>query len=264
VGTRKIDDDTYYQYTVAVGRDELLTVNVDDNTSIAAGNLVIFDEKTDSLYDGNVDFTVLTSSAAIAVKSYNDASKLLTYYNGTSRADANSAFDGTGSIQSTTVDDDVVIRYVNADDKKAGDEIGVNAFDGTTGFANAAIYDVDGDGLYDVIFVETSGDVNLLGNTAFGAVTTESITASDATGDNASAYSVSAPASVEVGASFTVTVSCTGINDTTNAKETVTVTYNGTAKVLTFTSASASSQSVSFTAASGQTSVTTAVVATAK
>ena len=260
VGVRSIDDTTYYQYTVDTSADNSVTVYADDNTSIAAGDLVYFEESSDQTYDASADFHKLTSSNAVAVNSYNEAAKLLTYYTATSRTDASQAFTGTGTPTSVTMDDEAVVVYVDADGKKGGEVIGVSKFDGTTGYANAAIKDTDSDGLYDVIFVETSGEVNLLGNAAFGSVTTGTITNSNPSisGSGNGTYTVTVPGTAEVGATFNVTVACSGLGSG-HASETVTVTYNSVSQNITFTAAS--SKTVSFTCASGSNAVTASVTA---
>ena len=232
VGTRVIDDDTYFQYTVWTGEET--TVYASNDTSIAAGDIVSFDQASDNKYDQSTtggrtpDISVLRKAAdgtltgadAIAVNRYTESSKLLSYYTGTTGSSI-LGYTG-GSASSITVDDDVKIVYVNAKDKAAGDAIGVNSFDATTGFANALIVK-DANGVVVGIIVETSGDVNM-GGSAFGNPTmrTVSVTATGATAYDTNSVS---PASVEDGFSGTVTVSIADADGTPTANHTYTITY---------------------------------------
>ena len=283
-GTRTLNDDTYYQYTVAVGRDEDVVVNVDDASTLAAGDLIMFDEATDTKYTGNDgtknstgDITHLVTATGtpeaksdiIAVKDYNESNRLLTYYTDLARPSVTGEF--TGTMASITVDKDVKIVYVNAKDNEAGEEVGVGAFDASTGYANA-VFHTDDDGIVDAILVETSGKANLdkygsgknAATTNFGGTAVVTLGAapsiSASAGANAAyttAYSNATPA---VGAEFNVTVTLAGAIDAANSKETVSITYNGETKTVDFTAAG--SKSVTFTAAAGQTAVTATATGT--
>ena len=278
VGTRTIDDDTFYRYTVAVGRDEDVEVNV-TTTALAAGKLVKFDEATDAQYVAG-DFEILVSADdtvlagghtyLAAVKDYSESNRLLTYYTGASRANINDTFIGTGAT-SVTVDKDVKIVYVNAKDNEAGSDVGVGAFDASTGYANV-VFHTDTDGVVDAIIVESSGKANLastasnknVGTTAFGTTAGVTLTLADVTassGSNAAYTLTSDKATPAVGETFTVTVTLAGAIDAANSKETVTVTYNGVDKTVDFTAAGA--KTVTFTAVAGQTAVTSSAAGTA-
>lgn len=154
VGKRQVDDETYYQYKIHTGDAENPTVvNIDEKISV--GTIVSFDETTDGLYVAR-DFATLSN--AVAVKSYSEGSLVLSYYTET-EGDATNGYKGVGDAISVTVDDEVVIVYVDADGEDAGDSIGVNAFDGNTGYKNAII--VEDEGVVIAIIVETSGEVSL-------------------------------------------------------------------------------------------------------
>ncbi|MEL4860438.1 S-layer homology domain-containing protein [Pseudoflavonifractor phocaeensis] len=228
-GTRTLNDDTYYQYTVAVGRDEDVVVNVDDASTLAAGDLVMFDEATDTKYTGNDgvknstgDITHLVTATGVAqaksdivaVKDYNESNRLLTYYTDLARPSVTGEF--TGTMASITVDKDVKIVYVNAKDNEAGEEVGVGAFDASTGYANA-VFHTDDDGIVDAILVETSGKANLdkygsgknAATTNFGSTTSYAMTgAAKATIKGAEVTVTANDATVLAGnsTSFTVTV----------------------------------------------------------
>ena len=258
VGVRSIDNTSYNQYTVATSADNSVTVNLPIGSTMSTGSLVYFDESSDAIYNGAAasgkDIVILNLSMAnaVAVKSYDASAGLLSYYDGTSRASANQAFTGTGSVLAYTLEKDVKIVYVDADGKKGGEEIGVTQFDGNTGYANAVVLDIDNDNIIDAVYVETSGKVNLLGDAAFAGVSNVSITVPSSLSKDTNAYTAAGSTTVEVGATFTVSVTCATFNQVSS----VAVTYNGTTQTLTFTSAG--TQAVSFTAAAGVTSVTLA------
>lgn len=159
VGKRSVDDESYFQYNIYTGGDpdKRTVVNVDAKLSV--GTVVSFDEASDGLYVVK-DFTLMPDSlgTAVAVKSYNEGSQVLSYYTGTVGTAAD-GFEGTDDASSITVDDDVVIVYVDADGEDAGDDIGVNAFDGNTGYLNAII--VRDEGVVIAIIVETSGEISM-------------------------------------------------------------------------------------------------------
>ncbi len=183
VGTVEKEDTIYTQLKVAVGEDEAMVINVVPEEvaakTLKAGVIVTFEETTDSCYDEGT-MTVLDGSTtiadkglAVAVKSYSN--RTLGYHLGTKFNDSKKVFEGykeaaftTEGAVSEVVDKDVKIVYVNADDNKDGDEIGVSAFDTSTGYANAILFDADDDGVVDVIIVETSGKKNLGAEAAFG------------------------------------------------------------------------------------------------
>jgi acetyltransferase-like isoleucine patch superfamily enzyme len=153
----------------------------------------------------------------------------------------------------------VVIGYIDGDNYTTGDDIGVNAFDVSTGYANI-VFHTDDDGNVDYILVETSGERNLdsnefglTGGFALGSAPT--VTASVGT---KGAYTSEVPTRAQDGRSFTVKVKCESIDsNNTTLGETVTVTYNSVPKTITFTSAEVgTTKTVTFEGASGQTAVT--------
>ena len=133
----------------------------------------------------------------------------------------------------------------------------MTAFDGNTGSANVLVANSDGDadGVIDVIFVETSGETNIVSSVAgsFGVKNNMVSISVPASLTKTNTYTASGSASVEAGAAFTVSVNCTIYNDPV---ESVDVTYNGDTQTLTFSGRG--TQSVTFTAVAGQTSVTLA------
>lgn len=161
-GVVEIGDGEYYnQYTVWTGAES--TVNIlasGKNDTLSVGDLVKYNPTSDDTYSDN---TVFTRNGAIGtkiyVKSYDESEQLLTYYTSVEKKDG--AYVGSGDAVTKAVDDDVKIIYVNADGNKAGDEIGINAFDSINGYANAMII-TDDDGIVTTILVETSGECDIV------------------------------------------------------------------------------------------------------
>lgn len=172
-GNRKVNGEQYIGYTVALDEDTVKTIYVDDYLPDDSGVLVQFDEASDECYVRE-DIKILTGGKEIAnnkwvvaaVRSYEDRSKLLSYFLETSRTDVTMGFEG-GIAMAITVDKDVVIVYVDMNGKKAGPNIGVTAFDTSTGYANV-LFHINDDGVVDVIFVETSGEDNIVTTSDFG------------------------------------------------------------------------------------------------
>ncbi|MEQ2456840.1 S-layer homology domain-containing protein [Flavonifractor hominis] len=161
-GVVEIGDGEYYnQYSVWTGAES--TVNIlatGSNDTLSVGDLVKYNPTSDDTYSDN---TVFTRNGAIGtkiyVKSYDESEQLLTYYTSVEKKDG--AYVGSGDAVTKAVDDDVKIVYVNADGNKAGDEIGINAFDSINGYANAIIV-TDTDGIVTTILVETSGECDIV------------------------------------------------------------------------------------------------------
>ena len=161
-GTKKVDGDYYSEYVVTCN-DTPYTVYT--NQSLEKKQIVSFDPTSDKIYDAN-DIKVYgkdmkdTVAKAVYVKEY-DEGETLTYYTKVTPGDK--VYTGADAdLVTQAVDDDVVVAYVNLDDTdKAGENIGVNEFSATTGYANAVVvYDTDGKTIV-AIFVETSDEVNM-------------------------------------------------------------------------------------------------------
>lgn len=99
----------------------------------------------------------------VAIKSYDEAEKLLTYY---TAKDATLAPNAVWSGETTkAVADDVKVLYVNQKDDKAGDEIGIVEFDDVKDLYNAYVV-MKGDtgddvNVISVIIIETSNETDL-------------------------------------------------------------------------------------------------------
>ncbi len=179
-GVVKIDGTAYNTYKVWNGEEELKVNIVKDATNgdtLTTGTIYSFIRTNDDTYSDDDAFTVVKGGisavgatnaltldgtahtvVAWAIKDYNEADKLLTGYNTVTGNDT-IGYTG-GGVDTYAVDDDVKIIYVNTKDNKAGESIGVNAFDATTGKVNALVISKDG-GKVKYIVVETSGKENI-------------------------------------------------------------------------------------------------------
>ena len=175
--TVKIDNVAYTTYSIYAGGDPI-TVNIKDGNTLNKGSIYGFVRTSDDIY-ANTDFEELSTTATangtdasktigsetykvldVLVQEYNEADKILTYHTakGTVQGDVYTQPTGTNT---RALDDKAQIIYVNLDKDEAGDEIGVNKYDVTTGRSNALLVcdnETTPSILY--IFVETSGAVD--------------------------------------------------------------------------------------------------------
>jgi hypothetical protein len=197
VGTREVDDTKYQTFEVQYGDSQTKTIYVEADAKadvkFGAGSVIYFDETAKDLYQrtdiavvaNEVDTDALDPTMGIygmyangtaavtgktfyggAVESYKEATRLITFWKQTERADVNGAYQGTvGQFESYTLSKDCKVVYVNLDDDELGDNVGVNKF-GVDGYANVALVVDDTDGTVDVIFVESSGASNDFGYAA--------------------------------------------------------------------------------------------------
>lgn len=167
-GVVAIDEDEYRQFVVWTGEE--ITINLDDaDTTLKAGDYVVFDESTTATYSEDDVKALETVSGTrtvtnVAVKEYSSSDAILSYY--TKVTLSGSVYEGAeADLKTAAMDDDAVIIYVDRDGKAAGDEIGVNPFDTSTGYANVKMV-TDKDGVIIALLVETSGECNVDGTTA--------------------------------------------------------------------------------------------------
>ena len=236
-------DNTVWAYKIAVGRDEDLVVYIDDSDkTLSTKDIVKFDEKSNAVYEKG-DFNKFAASAIVeekmsapvAIKSFDSKVNLLTFYTATEKADVNSAFEGKGTVGTETLDKDVKIYYVNAKDGKAGDDMGIQEFNPDNGYANA-VYHTNGDGLVDVIIIETSREKNILANETlptFGTkveMTLPAAPTATTVAGNGGVYEVtmSPAAGTAVGKGGTVTIS---IKCTTAPTDAETITLGADANI---------------------------------
>lgn len=172
LGATKLDDDYYTSYSIWTG-EETITVNIEGQKTdtLAEGAMYSFNRTSNDRYESYgayftlLDVTTNTNVKDVAVKKYDADDQILSYYNGVTEA-VDGTYEGAG-LATKAVDDDVKIIYVDADAVAAGDDIGINEFDITTGYANAKIV-LDNDVIV-AILVETSGDANINGTTDVAA-----------------------------------------------------------------------------------------------
>ena len=157
-GTVKNDSNYYTNYTVWTNDGEK-TVNVKTGT-LDKGELYKFEPTADGYYDNASSFTQ-DFGTVVAIKDYNESEKLLTYYTGKTGTAPNATWSGETT---KAVADDVKVLYVNQKDNKAGEEIGVNAFDDVKDLFNAVIVmkGTTGDdaNVISTIIIETSNEVD--------------------------------------------------------------------------------------------------------
>lgn len=165
-GTVKIDDDTYKQYVVDMN-SETYTLNVPHNSDkLYTGALVSFEAVSDDRYvDG--DITVYDGSAfdsthglATWMKEYSASDKIITHYSNLSYTD--SAYYTGSDLKAYALDKDCAIVYVDIDEKRAGNEIGISQFDTVTGYRNVLLVKNESTDQVAAIFVETSGECDIL------------------------------------------------------------------------------------------------------
>ena len=160
-GTVKYNDNFYASYTVWTSDGEK-SVNVKTGT-LDKGELYKFEPTADGYYDNASSFAQ-DFGTAVAIKDYNESEKLMTYY---TTKDSGSAPDVVWGGETTkAVADDVKVLYVNQKDNKAGEEIGINAFDDVKDLMNAVVVlksntaGTDDNNIIAAIIIETSNEVN--------------------------------------------------------------------------------------------------------
>jgi hypothetical protein len=171
-GYSYVDGSRYLSYTAANnnGTYTMLMGTADEDLKLTAGQLVSFAPATDNIY-ANSDVEVYAGTdiadyqvgLATWVKEYNAADKTLTYWTGIDQTGEN-AFTGTSGTEKTVaLDDNVVIAYVDADEQAGGSEIGVSAFDPTTGNRNVLLIRDSATTKIVAIIVESSREADILG-----------------------------------------------------------------------------------------------------
>jgi hypothetical protein len=164
-GSVKIDGDVYRSYIVEKN-GEAYSVYVSGNI-LKRGQLVSFRESYNGCYSSE-DITIYTDQNILAgcVKQYSGWDRTLSLYTHTVKnEDKGGIFEGQfeGQDRSATyiTARDLLIIYVDMDGKRSGDEIGIAAYDTTTGYKNIAVI-LDENDTVVVAFVETSGMCNIL------------------------------------------------------------------------------------------------------
>ncbi len=173
--TVKDGDETYKEYTVE-NDQETVTVKIGTNYSLTTGSLVYFDRTSDDVYNQNTtgrtadikafDGTDLSDAGkglAAWVSSYEANDKTITYFTEVTGNETD-GYKGTetgGKMKTAALDDDCVIVYVDADNKEAGSDISIDAFDAVTPYRNVLLV-ADSSGKITAIFVESSREADIL------------------------------------------------------------------------------------------------------
>jgi hypothetical protein len=189
-----VDGDTYKSFTVANDSNTYTLYMPSSSSKLAGGQLVSFTPASDNVYaDADVEiyegttFSDSTIGLATWVKEYNAADQTLTYWGRIAKNGESDYSGDTGSEVTVALDDDVVIAYVNADDVDAGENIGISAFDPTTGYRNVVLVKDSSTNKVVAILVESSREADIVGVSLSVEKNTASSTAawSTATDDTA-------------------------------------------------------------------------------
>ena len=212
------DGDPYTMYTIWTGEETVVYVDGDQKdasgVALAKGQLVSFDPAADQTYTqkqaGAHDFTILDGSAIgkgvkIAVTDYSESDKTITFANGL-KVEGNAYVETSKTTKA--LDDDAQIVYIDADNNKAGESaVGINEFDGTTGYANALVV-YDGNNASNkivAVIVNTNSDVDVLGQQNI-ASTKYSVAAPNVTGTSTGITATADKTTALEGETVTVTV----------------------------------------------------------
>lgn len=187
--TKDTAGDSYKSYTVENNNDSYTLLMDTSSTKIpGTGALVGFEPSSDNVYNDSditvydgTDYTDKAKGLATWVKEYSAADKTLTYW-GSVTGTVAAGFTGSSPV-TVALDDDCVIAYVNADGKKAGDDVSISEFDATTGYKNVLLVKDDSTAKVVGIFVESSRDASVL-KTVAAAPTTVQLVSDTATIDS--------------------------------------------------------------------------------
>ena len=181
-GTTKIKGTAYNTYKVWTADGEI-DVNIKDaasNDTLNKGTIYGFVRTSDDTYANNTKFVEVSQNATVAgaltaitvpgdkdyrvmdilVKEYNEGDGIITFHTGKGVADGDGAYTHPTGTKTYAVDKDAKIVYVNLDKDIAGEEVGVNGYDVSTGKSNALIITADDSTKVLYIFVETTGKVD--------------------------------------------------------------------------------------------------------
>ncbi|WP_251445840.1 S-layer homology domain-containing protein [Vermiculatibacterium agrestimuris] len=184
--TVKVGDEQYKQATVWT-QDGEKTIKVDadyvgsdaSKLDLKKGAYISFKETSDELYDkttgemkvlaANVTAAAVNSVLDVAVDSYSESDKTLSYYvkgqlEKTLASGVFEAKDGENA-KVNALDKDAVIVYVDRDNKKGLDDVGISAFPETKGYANAKlVFDTEKTNKIVAIIFNANNDTDVNGN----------------------------------------------------------------------------------------------------
>ena len=161
-GTVKIGDDYQKSYVVSNNEGDYTVYMGASSTKLAKGDIVYFDQASDNVYSDSDVKKLGADDASNFLAAYAkelDNDKVLSYYTNVT-TDTDGTYKGSGSPVNIALEDDAKIVYVDQDNDKAGDDIGVNEFDKITGYKNIVVVK-NSSGKIDAIIVETSNECNI-------------------------------------------------------------------------------------------------------
>jgi hypothetical protein len=171
-GVAYVDGDSYQSFTVKNQSGSWTVLLPVGTSTLGGGKLVSFIPTNDNVYAVG-DVTVYDGSSydanhglATWVKEYNSTDKTITYWDSMTQTGdpGDTSYFYTGSTATTkALDDDVVIAYVDANNQTGGDEVGISAFDSTTGYRNVLLIKDSSTEKVVAIIVESSLKANVNG-----------------------------------------------------------------------------------------------------
>ena len=161
-GTVKVGDDYQKSYLVSNNEGDYKVYMGASSTKLKKGDIVYFDKASDDTYSDNDVKKLGTDDTTNFLAAYAkelDSDKVLSYYT-TVIPETDGTHKGSGSPVNIALEDDAKIVYVDQDNDKAGDDIGVNEFDKITGYKNIVVVK-NSSGKIDAIIVETSNECDI-------------------------------------------------------------------------------------------------------
>ena len=161
-GVVKVGDDYQKAYVVSNNEGDYTVYMGASSTKLEKGDIVYFDQASDNVYSDNDVKKLGTDDTTNFLAAYAkelDSDKVLSYYTSVT-TETDGTHKGSGTPTNIALENDAKIVYVDKDNNKAGDDIGVNEFDKITGYKNIAVVK-NSSGKIDAIIVETSNECDI-------------------------------------------------------------------------------------------------------
>ena len=161
-GVVKVGDDYQKFYMVSNNEGDYKVYMGASSTKLEKGDIVYFDQASDNVYSDNDVKKLGTDDTTNFLAAYAkelDSDKVLSYYTAVTN-ETDGTHKGSGTPTNIALENDAKIVYVDKDNNKAGDDIGVNEFDKITGYKNIAVVK-NSSGKIDAIIVETSNECDI-------------------------------------------------------------------------------------------------------
>ena len=161
-GVVKVGDDYQKAYVVSNNEGDYTVYMGASSTKLEKGDIVYFDQASDNVYSDNDVKKLGTDDTTNFLAAYAkelDSDKVLSYYTSVT-TETDGTHKGSGTPTNIALENDAKIVYVDKDNNKAGDDIGVNEFDKITGYKNIAVVK-NNSGKIDAIIVETSNECDI-------------------------------------------------------------------------------------------------------